>query len=114
MKPEIIHSVLVLTKMSGQGTPGFYENRQYYDRGRGIELSNSMIRRRTRSPLSARKLIMPQHIGIYVDSVAGALREFKASGAKMLDEIPRSMPDGHKIGFVIPKNTEMLIELMEK
>ena len=55
-----------------------------------------------------------QHIGIYVDSVAGALREFKALGAKMLDEVPRSMPDGHKIGFVIPKNTEMLIELMEK
>jgi methylmalonyl-CoA/ethylmalonyl-CoA epimerase len=55
-----------------------------------------------------------QHIGVYVDSVAGALREFKASGAKMLDETPRSMPDGHKIGFVIPKNTELLIELMEK
>lgn len=55
-----------------------------------------------------------QHIGIYVDNVARALDEFKAKGAKMLDETPRSMPDGHKIGFVIPQNTEMLIELMEK
>ena len=27
---------------------------------------------------------------------------------------PRVMPDGHTIGFVIPKDTEMLIELMEK
>lgn len=55
-----------------------------------------------------------QHIGIYVDNVGAALDEFKARGAKMLDKTPRSMPDGHKIGFVIPKNTEMLIELMEK
>lgn len=55
-----------------------------------------------------------QHIGIYVDSVEAALNEFKAKGAQMLDEKPRSMPDGHKIGFVIPANTEMLIELMEK
>ncbi len=55
-----------------------------------------------------------QHIGIYVDNVGKVLDEFKAKGAKMLDKTPRSMPDGHKIGFVIPKNTEMLIELMEK
>ena len=55
-----------------------------------------------------------QHIGIYVDSVAKAMEEFRAQGAKMVDEKPRVMPDGHTIGFVIPKNTEMLIELMEK
>jgi methylmalonyl-CoA/ethylmalonyl-CoA epimerase len=55
-----------------------------------------------------------QHIGIYVDNVTKALEEFKALGAQMLDEKPRQMPDGHKIGFVIPKGTEMLIELMEK
>ncbi len=55
-----------------------------------------------------------QHIGIYVDSVAKAMEEFRAMGAKMLDEKPRKMPDGHTIGFIIPKNTEMLIELMEK
>jgi methylmalonyl-CoA/ethylmalonyl-CoA epimerase len=55
-----------------------------------------------------------QHIGIYVDSVAGAMEEFRGLGAQMLDEKPRQMPDGHKIGFVIPKGTEMLIELMEK
>jgi methylmalonyl-CoA/ethylmalonyl-CoA epimerase len=55
-----------------------------------------------------------QHIGIYVDDVGKALEEFRAKGAKMLDEKPRAMPDGHKIGFIIPKNTEMLIELMEK
>jgi methylmalonyl-CoA/ethylmalonyl-CoA epimerase len=55
-----------------------------------------------------------QHIGIYVDSVAKGLKEFRALGAKMLDEKPRQMPDGHRIGFVIPKGTEMLIELMEK
>jgi methylmalonyl-CoA/ethylmalonyl-CoA epimerase len=55
-----------------------------------------------------------QHIGIYVDNVGKALDEFRAKGAKMLDEKPRTMPDGHKIGFVIPKNTEMLLELMEK
>jgi methylmalonyl-CoA/ethylmalonyl-CoA epimerase len=55
-----------------------------------------------------------QHIGIYVDSVAKAMEEFRAMGAQMLDEKPRHMPDGHTIGFIIPKNTEMLIELMEK
>lgn len=55
-----------------------------------------------------------QHIGIYVDDVGKALEEFRAKGAKMLDEKPRAMPDGHKIGFIIPQNTEMLIELMEK
>jgi methylmalonyl-CoA/ethylmalonyl-CoA epimerase len=55
-----------------------------------------------------------QHIGVYVDSVAKALEEFKALGAEMLDEKPRQMPDGHRIGFIIPKGTEMLIELMEK
>jgi methylmalonyl-CoA/ethylmalonyl-CoA epimerase len=55
-----------------------------------------------------------QHIGIYVDDVAEALDEFQAKGAKMLDKTPRSMPDGHKIGFVIPRDTEMLIELMQK
>jgi methylmalonyl-CoA/ethylmalonyl-CoA epimerase len=55
-----------------------------------------------------------QHIGIYVDSVAGALAEFKARGARLLDETPRQMPDGHRIAFVIPMGTEMLIELMEK
>jgi methylmalonyl-CoA/ethylmalonyl-CoA epimerase len=55
-----------------------------------------------------------QHIGIYVDSVGKALEEFKGFGARMLDEKPRQMPDGHRIGFIIPRNTEMLIELMEK
>jgi hypothetical protein len=55
-----------------------------------------------------------QHIGVYVDSVAKALDEFRALGAQMLDEKPRQMPDGHRIAFVIPKDTEMLIELMEK
>lgn len=55
-----------------------------------------------------------QHIGIYVDNVEKALDEFRAKGAQMLDETPRSMPDGHRIGFAIPQNTEMLIELMEK
>ncbi len=55
-----------------------------------------------------------QHIGVYVDNVATALEEFRARGAQMLDEKPRLMPDGHKIGFVIPAHTEMLIELMEK
>jgi|GEM_PF-4704176 len=55
-----------------------------------------------------------QHIGIYVDNVAQALDEFRAKGAQMLDETPRLMPDGHRIGFVIPQNTEMLIEFMEK
>jgi hypothetical protein len=55
-----------------------------------------------------------QHIGVYVDNVATALEEFRAKGARMLDEKPRLMPDGHKIGFVIPAKTEMLIELMEK
>jgi methylmalonyl-CoA/ethylmalonyl-CoA epimerase len=55
-----------------------------------------------------------QHIGVYVDSVAKAMEEFRAKGARMLDKAPRLMPDGHTIGFVIPKGTEMLIELMEK
>jgi methylmalonyl-CoA/ethylmalonyl-CoA epimerase len=55
-----------------------------------------------------------QHIGVYVDDVGKALEEFRAKGARMLDEKPRQMPDGHRIGFIIPKNTEMLIELMEK
>jgi methylmalonyl-CoA/ethylmalonyl-CoA epimerase len=55
-----------------------------------------------------------QHIGIYVDSVAKAMDEFQAKGATMVDKKPRVMPDGHTIGFVIPKNTELLIELMEK
>ncbi|MBN1188886.1 MAG: VOC family protein [Dehalococcoidales bacterium] len=55
-----------------------------------------------------------QHIGIYVDDVASAIEEFRSMGAKMLDEKPRHMPDGHIIGFVIPENTEMLIELMQK
>jgi methylmalonyl-CoA/ethylmalonyl-CoA epimerase len=55
-----------------------------------------------------------QHIGIYVDNIDSAMEEFRARGAKMLDEKPRLMPDGHKIGFVIPAGTEMLIELMEK
>ena len=39
-----------------------------------------------------------QHIGIYVDSVAKGLEEFRALGAQMLDEKPRQMPDGHRIG----------------
>jgi methylmalonyl-CoA/ethylmalonyl-CoA epimerase len=55
-----------------------------------------------------------QHIGVYVDNIDAALDEFRAKGARMLDEKPRSMPDGHKIGFVIPAGTELLIELMEK
>jgi len=55
-----------------------------------------------------------QHIGIYVDDVAQAMEEFRAKGATMVDKKARLMPDGHTIGFVIPKNTEMLIELMEK
>ncbi len=55
-----------------------------------------------------------QHIGIYVDDVGKAMEEFRAKGAKRVDQKPRVMPDGHTIGFVIPKNTEMLIELMEK
>ncbi len=55
-----------------------------------------------------------QHIGVYVDDVGKAMEEFRDRGATMVDNKPRVMPDGHTIGFVIPKNTEMLIELMEK
>ena len=54
------------------------------------------------------------HICLEVDDIVGALAELKASGVKLIDEIPRIGHANARIAFLDPESTgHLLIELAE-
>jgi len=55
------------------------------------------------------------HIAIRVDDVVEAIKEMKAKGMQMIDEIPRNGAHGAKIAFIHPKSTPgVLLELCQR
>jgi LAO/AO transport system kinase len=55
------------------------------------------------------------HICFEVDDIEKALADFKAQGAKLIDEKPRPGAGGHLVAFVHPKSTHgVLVELKQK
>jgi methylmalonyl-CoA/ethylmalonyl-CoA epimerase len=54
------------------------------------------------------------HLCIEVEDIEAALAQIAASGAELINESPRSRPDGTKYAFVHPKSTGgVLLELYE-
>ena len=54
------------------------------------------------------------HIAIAVDDIDEALARFKASGARLIDEVPRRGAHNSKIAFIHPSSTNgVLLELVE-
>lgn len=54
------------------------------------------------------------HIALNVDDIESCLANMKATGSRLIDEIPRKGAHGKKIAFVYPnKSTGVLIELCE-
>jgi len=50
-----------------------------------------------------------------VDDVVEAIKEMKAKGMQMIDEIPRNGAHGAKIAFIHPKSTPgVLLELCQR
>lgn len=55
-----------------------------------------------------------QHLAVEVEDIEGAIRELKAKGVRMLDEVPRKGVEDSRIAFVHPKDTHgVLLELVE-
>lgn len=55
-----------------------------------------------------------QHLAVEVDDIEEAIRELKAKGLRMLDEVPRKGVEDTRIAFVHPKDTHgVLLELVE-
>jgi methylmalonyl-CoA/ethylmalonyl-CoA epimerase len=55
------------------------------------------------------------HICIYVDDIEAKLRELKAEGVRLIDELPRIGAEGKRIAFVHPSSMGgVLIELEER
>jgi methylmalonyl-CoA epimerase len=54
------------------------------------------------------------HIAITVDDIEEALARFKASGARLIDAVPRRGAHNSKIAFIHPSSTNgVLLELVE-
>jgi methylmalonyl-CoA epimerase len=54
------------------------------------------------------------HIAIAVDNIDDALARFKASGARLIDVVPRRGAHNSKIAFIHPSSTNgVLLELVE-
>ncbi len=55
------------------------------------------------------------HIAFRVDNIEKALKELKAKGIRLIDEVPRLGAGGAKIAFIHPKATNgVLIEISER
>jgi methylmalonyl-CoA/ethylmalonyl-CoA epimerase len=55
------------------------------------------------------------HMALKVDNIEAALVKLKASGARLIDEVPRIGAGGKRIAFVHPKSTSgVLLELCEQ
>ena len=55
------------------------------------------------------------HLCIDVDDIAAALERLKAHGIELINEEPRTRPDGTRYAFVHPKSTGgVLLELYER
>jgi len=56
-----------------------------------------------------------QHIAFRVENIEEALKELKAKGIKLIDEVPRIGAGGAKIAFLHPKATSgVLVELCQR
>jgi methylmalonyl-CoA epimerase len=54
------------------------------------------------------------HIAVAVDDIEEALKRFKASGARLIDAVPRRGAHNSKIAFIHPSSTNgVLLELVE-
>jgi methylmalonyl-CoA epimerase len=54
------------------------------------------------------------HIAVSVDNIEEALERFKASGARLIDSVPRRGAHNSKIAFIHPASTHgVLLELVE-
>jgi methylmalonyl-CoA epimerase len=54
------------------------------------------------------------HIAVSVDNIEEALARFKASGARLIDAVPRRGAHNSKIAFIHPSSTNgVLLELVE-
>lgn len=53
------------------------------------------------------------HLALEVSDINEALDTLKAKGTKLIDETPRTGVEGTKIAFLHPKETKVLIELVE-
>ncbi|NDJ60141.1 MAG: methylmalonyl-CoA epimerase [Chloroflexi bacterium] len=55
------------------------------------------------------------HLCLDVDDIEGALAQLKAKDVELINETPRTRPDGTRYAFVHPKSTGgVLLELYEK
>ncbi|MGB9678925.1 MAG: methylmalonyl-CoA epimerase [Thermoanaerobacteraceae bacterium] len=56
-----------------------------------------------------------QHIALRVENIEQKLKDLKAKGIKLIDEVPRYGAGGAKIAFIHPKSTNgILLELCER
>ena len=54
------------------------------------------------------------HVAVRVDNIEEALARFKASGARLIDEVPRNGAHNTRIAFIHPASTHgVLLELVE-
>jgi methylmalonyl-CoA/ethylmalonyl-CoA epimerase len=54
------------------------------------------------------------HLCVEVDDIVGAIKQITDSGAELINDAPKSRPDGTKYAFVHPKSTGgVLVELLE-
>jgi len=53
------------------------------------------------------------HIAVEVEDIGAALDELRASGTPLIDQQPRIGARGHRVAFIHPKATGVLLELVE-
>ncbi len=53
------------------------------------------------------------HIAVEVEDIGAALEELRAAGTPLIDQQPRLGARGHRVAFIHPKATGVLLELVE-
>ena len=90
------------------GVPGRMKMATINLPGSGIELLQSLDP--NAKPVQADTIA---HMAIEVEDIVEALRILKGSGATLIHEKPMQLPTGRKVAFVIPKDSQVSIELVE-
>lgn len=54
------------------------------------------------------------HLGLEVSNISAALEELKAKGVSLIDKVPRQGAGNRNVAFLHPKESKVLLELVEK
>jgi methylmalonyl-CoA/ethylmalonyl-CoA epimerase len=93
--------------------PGVIKSAILRTNGSKIELLQFLDPQDPVAKFSDRQADGIHHFAVNVDNITEALSRLKKDGATLIHEKPMTLPSGRKIACFLPRNSKVMIELME-